>query len=50
MNWTNTDTPTYFKQEGDKALKKLKKTRKEKKYRLVKVSDTPTTYKEVEVD
>jgi len=49
MNWTTTNTPTHFKQEGDKALKKLKKERKEKKYKLVQVSSTPVTYKEVEV-
>ena len=32
-----------------RALKKVKEGRKYKKYRMVKISDRPLTYKEVEI-
>jgi len=50
MNWTVLNTPTAFRQEAERVLKKEKKRRKGVKTRLIKVSSTPITYKEVEVD
>lgn len=49
-NWVAVRTPKFLKDEADKTLKKLKKQREGKKYVMVKVSDRPLTYKEVEVD
>jgi hypothetical protein len=50
MNWTTLHTPTYFKQEADKILKKVKKENKGRKTKLVLVTDKPRTFKEVFID
>lgn len=48
-NWTKEETQKEILNMAQKALKKIKKSRKDKKYKLVKVSDHPPTYKEVEL-
>ena len=49
-NWTATEAPKFLKREAEKTLEKLNKQRTGKKYKMVKVSDRPPTYKEVEVN
>ena len=49
MNWASETTTSFLKSKGEKALKKAKRKLKGKKYKLIKVSDKPLTYKEVEI-
>ena len=42
-------TQRTAEKEAKKTLKKLKEDRKEKQFKYVKVSDSPLTYKEVEI-
>ena len=48
-NWVYIQSGDFFKKQAEKNLKKIKEGRKNKKFRLVKISDTPVTYKEIEV-
>lgn len=48
-NWIGVETPKHFKLQADKVLNKVKKERSKKEFKLVKVSDKPLTYKEVEI-
>lgn len=48
-NWTSAETPRFLKEEGEKALKKIIKSRIGKKFKMVKVCDRPLTYKEIEI-
>lgn len=50
MNWTKTTTNASLKKDAEKELKKIKREKKGKKTRLVKVSDRPLTYKEIEIE
>lgn len=49
-NWVTVRTPKFLKTEAQKALEKVKQQRKGKTFKMVKVSDRPVTYKEVEVE
>jgi hypothetical protein len=48
-NWVYKEGGNFHKKNGEKVLKKIKEQRKGKMYRMVKVSDNPLTYKEIEV-
>ena len=48
-NWTSIETPKELRLEAERVLSKLKKQREGKVYEKIKVSDTPLTYKEVEI-
>ena len=48
-NWIYKEGGDFHKKNADKVLKKVKEGRKNKKFRLVKINDTPVTYKEIEV-
>lgn len=48
-NWVYTQSGDFFKKQAEKNLKKIKEGRKNKKFELVKISDTPVTYKEIEI-
>jgi hypothetical protein len=48
-NWVYKEGGNFHKKNGEKVLKKIKEQRKGKMYRMVKVSDYPLTYKEIEV-
>jgi hypothetical protein len=48
-NWVYTQSGDFFKKQAEKNLKKIKEGRKNKKFKLVKISDTPATYKEIEI-
>lgn len=48
-NWIHHEGGNFHKKNGDKALKKVKDQRVNKKFKMIKVSDHPVTYKEVEI-
>lgn len=48
-NWIYKEGGNFHKINGEKTLKKVKEQRKGKTFRMVKVSDHPITYKEIEV-
>lgn len=48
-NWTYTEAPKFLKEEAEKALRKINKSRIGKQFMMVKVCDRPLTYKEVEI-
>ena len=48
-NWTKKETRTFLHERAKRAVEKENKNRADKKFRLVKISDNPPTFKEVEV-
>ncbi|MBT3206919.1 MAG: hypothetical protein HN347_01080 [Bacteroidetes bacterium] len=48
-NWTKEETLALIKQRAEDAVAKHERIQAGKKFRLVKVSNTPATWKEVEV-
>jgi hypothetical protein len=49
-NWTKEETQSNIQTKAREALAKIKKERIGKKYILIKVSNNPLTFKEVEVE
>lgn len=50
-NWVHTESTSYQRQTALQLLAKIKRRRygRGKKYRLVKICNSPLTYKEVEI-
>ena len=48
-NWVRHETPKFLKYEAEKTLGKVNKSREGKTFKMVKVSNTPPTWKEIEV-
>lgn len=48
-NWIHKEGGNFHKKNGEKTLKKANDQRKGKTFKMVKVSDHPVTYKEVEI-
>jgi hypothetical protein len=49
FNWVTSNIHTALNAEAREKLAKVKRDRSQKTYKLVKVSDKPPTWKEVEV-
>jgi hypothetical protein len=48
-NWVVAETPKFLKHEAEKTLKKVSKSREGKRFKMVKISNTPPTWKEIEI-
>ena len=48
-NWVRQETKDEYKKAAEKTLAECKKYESEHKFRYVKVSDMPKTYKRVEI-
>ena len=49
QNWIIDETILSIKSRDSQRLSELKDSRKDKKFKLVKVSDHPATFKEIEI-